>query len=215
MRAVYAKGRLVSLEIDPGLLREPPGRVAAGVAEAVDAAFRQARADGGDPGLVEPLALARELRAVQAGLDARMARVTATIEASVRAGGGVPALDFGELFGPLIDVLETIGRVPDDDVRGASCGPVSAVCAPGPRLVSLSVPARVLHGGAGQVGARVVSAVNAALEDLEAGLRRRREEAGAGPERITARVEELRELGVARMRAYVRGMAGLMAGIRA
>lgn len=220
-RAVHARGRLVSVEIEPGLLREPPGRITAHVAEAVDAAFRQARSADGDAALVEPLALARELRAVWAGLDARMARVAATIEASLagkhagaEAPGDVPVMDFGELFGPLVEVLETIGAVPDDDVRGVSGGPVRAVCAPGPRLVSLHVPGRALHGGPAQVGARVVTAVNAALDDLEAGLRRRHDEAGAGTERIRAAVEELRELGVARMRAYIGGMAGLMAGIR-
>ncbi|WP_090765101.1 hypothetical protein [Nonomuraea maritima] len=218
------------MEIEPGLLREPPGRITAHVAEAVDAAFRRARSADGDAALVEPLALARELRAVRAGLDARMARVTATIEASLastrtgthvgaaaadgEAPGGVPVMDFGELFGPLVEVLETIGAVPDDDVRGVSGGPVRAVCAPGPRLVSLHVPGRALHGGPAQVGARVVTAVNAALDDLETGLRRRHDEAGAGTERIRATVEELRELGVARMRAYIGGMAGLMAGIR-
>ncbi|MFB4280123.1 MULTISPECIES: hypothetical protein [unclassified Nonomuraea] len=231
MRAVLEKGRLVSLGVEPRLLREPADVVAGLVAEAVDAAFGRASsaADDGVVPFVEPLALARELRAVRAELDARMARVTASIEvsaAALRAGaragagavggvpGGVPSLAFGELFDQLIDMLETIGGVPDADLRGVSEGPVSAVCAPGPRLVSLSVAPWALYGGTRALGERVVRSVNAALDDLEAGVLRRRAESGAGADRVMARVAELREEGVLRMRAYTQGMAGLMAGIR-
>ncbi|MEV4172106.1 hypothetical protein [Nonomuraea sp. NPDC049709] len=227
MRAVLEKGRLVSLEVEPRLLREPADVVAGLVAEAVDAAFGRASsaADDGVVPFVEPLALARELRAVRAELDARMARVTASIEvsaAALRAGarveagavGGVPSLAFGELFDQLIDMLETIGGVPDADLRGVSEGPVSAVCAPGPRLVSLSVAPWALYGGTRALGERVVRSVNAALDDLEAGVLRRRAESGAGADLVMARVAELREQGVLRMRAYTQGMAGLMAGIR-
>ncbi|AQZ61072.1 unnamed protein product [[Actinomadura] parvosata subsp. kistnae] len=213
MRAVLAGGRLVSVGVEPWLTREPPETVAALVAEAVDAAFAgESPVDAAVP-FVEPLALARELRAVRADLDARMARVTASIEvsaAALRARAGVPLLDFGELFDRLIEMLETIGGVPDGDVRGTSEGPVSAVCAPGPRLVALSVTARALYGGPRALGERVVDGVNAALDDLRYGLLRRRAEAGAGTEEIMARVEELRGLGVRRMRAYARAMAAMM-----
>ncbi|MGR6917228.1 hypothetical protein ACU635_23585 [[Actinomadura] parvosata] len=218
VRAVLAGGRLVSVGVEPWLTREPPETVAALVAEAVDAAFaRESPVDAAVP-FVEPLALARELRAVRADLDARMARVTASIEvsaAALRAQAGVPLLDFGELFDRLIEMLETIGGVPDGDVRGTSEGPVSAVCAPGPRLVALSVTARALYGGPRALGERVVDGVNAALDDLRYGLLRRRAEAGAGTEQIMARVEELRGLGVRRMRAYARAMAAMMDEVRA
>ncbi|MEV0825406.1 hypothetical protein [Nonomuraea rubra] len=218
VRAVLAGGRLVSVGIDSWLMREPPETVAALVAEAVDAAFaRESPVDAAVP-FVEPLALARELRAVRADLDARMARVTASIEvsaAALRAGCGVPLMDFGELFDRLIAMLETIGGVPDGDVRGTSEGPVSAVCAPGPRLVALNVTARALYGGPWALGERVVDGVNTALDDLRHGLLRRRAEAGAGTEQIMARVEELRRLGVLRMRAYARDMAAMMDEVRA
>ncbi|MCP2355289.1 hypothetical protein HD597_002309 [Nonomuraea thailandensis] len=218
MRAVLAGGRLVSVGIDSWLTREPPEIVAALVAEAVDAAFAgEPPADAAVP-FVEPLALARELRAVRADLEARMARVTASVEvsaAALRAGAGVPLMGFGELFDRLIAMLETIGGVPDGDVRGTSEGPVSAVCAPGPRLVALSVTPRALFGGSRVLGERVVDGVNTALDDLRYGLLRRRAEAGAGTERIMAGVEELRRLGVLRMRAYARDMAAMMDEVRA
>ncbi|UBU09701.1 hypothetical protein [Nonomuraea gerenzanensis] len=218
MRAVLAKGRLVTVGIDPWLMREPPETVAALVAEAVDAAFAgQSPVDAAVP-FVEPLALARELRAVRADLDARMARVTASIEvsaAALRAEAGVPLLDFGELFDRLIAVLETIGGVPDGDVRGISEGPVCAVCAPGPRLVALNVTGRAMYGGARVLGERVVDGVNAALDDLRHGLLRRRAAAGAGTEQVGARLEELRRLGVLRMRGYAEGMAAMMDEVRA
>ncbi|GAA2904074.1 hypothetical protein GCM10020220_111600 [Nonomuraea rubra] len=186
VRAVLAGGRLVSVGIDSWLMREPPETVAALVAEAVDAAFaRESPVDAAVP-FVEPLALARELRAVRADLDARMARVTASIEvsaAALRAGCGVPLMDFGELFDRLIAMLETIGGVPDGDVRGTSEGPVSAVCAPGPRLVALNVTARALYGGPWALGERVVEGVNTALDDLRHGLLRRRAEAVRAPSR--------------------------------
>jgi hypothetical protein len=72
---------------------------------------------------------------------------------------------------------------------------------------------RAMGGGARALGGLVVSAVNAALDELAAEALRGRAEA-ADPERIRARIGELRELGVVRMRAYAQGMAGLMAGIR-
>ncbi|SEH00683.1 hypothetical protein SAMN05444920_117114 [Nonomuraea solani] len=219
MRVVLARERLVSVGIDPRLLREPPETVAEVVAGEIDAALRDRPADDEDVPRVEPLALARELRAVRAELDARMARVRASIQASAaglreeaEVPGDVPTLDFGELFDPLVEVLETIGGVPVEDLRGESGGPVSAVCAPGPRLVSLRVTPRAMGGGSRELGERVAGAVNAALDDLAAGLLRRREEAGA--EQIMARVAELRELGVLRMQAYVQEMTGMMAGIR-
>ncbi|TYB70317.1 hypothetical protein FXF51_04505 [Nonomuraea sp. PA05] len=218
MRAVLTRGRLVAVGIDPWLMREPPETVAAQVAEAVDAAFAgESPVDDAVP-FVEPLALARELRAVRADLDARMARVTASIEVSAAAlcaGAGVPLLDFGELFDRLIAMLETIGGVPDGDVRGTSEGPVSAVCAPGPRLVALNVTARAMYGGSRLLGERVVDGVNIALDDLRHGLLRRRAEAGAGTEQIMAGVEELRRAGASRMRGYVRDMAAMMDQVRA
>ncbi|MEV0622145.1 hypothetical protein AB0I81_53125 [Nonomuraea sp. NPDC050404] len=220
MRAVLAGGRLVALGIDSRLMREPHEVVAGRVAEAVDAAFGEARPHDDSVPLIEPLALARELRAVRADLDARMARLTASVEVSAAglstgsgAPGGVPTLDFGELFDQLVEMLETIGGVPDEDLRGTSAGLVSAVCAPGPRLVALSVTPRAMHGGPGALGGRVVCAVNDALADLEARTRLRRAGSGAGVEQVMARVAELREQGALRMRAYAQGMAALMTGI--
>ncbi|MFC7584178.1 hypothetical protein ACFQYP_10910 [Nonomuraea antimicrobica] len=221
MRAMLAHGRLVSLVIDPRLLRERPEIVAGRVAEAVDGAFgREVPGEEAVP-FVEPLALARELRAVRADLDVRMARVTASIEVSAAAlraeaevPSGVPGIELGELFDRLVEMLETIGGVRDDDVRGRSEGLVSAVCAPGPRLVSLSVAPRALYGGTRALGERVTAAVNAALDDLDAAVLRRRAEAGAGTEQIMATVAELRELSVQRMRTYAQGMSAMMAGIR-
>ncbi|MBB5773448.1 hypothetical protein [Nonomuraea jabiensis] len=202
-------------------MREPPETVAGLVAEAINAAFGEAPAEDTSVPYVDPLALARELRGVRADLDARMERVTASIQASAAelrkeavVPADVPTMAFGELFDQLIDVLETIGGGPAEDVRGRAEGPVSVVCAPGPRLLSLSVAARAMGGGSGQLGELVVAAVNAALDDLEAGQLRRREESGAGSEQVMARIDELRELSVLRMRAYAQGVAALMAGIQ-
>jgi hypothetical protein len=77
----------------------------------------------------------------------------------------------------------------------------------------MTVQRRAMRGTA-ELAGHVEAAVNAALEDLAEKTRELRKEAGADPEKINARIGELRELGVTRMEAYGQAVSGLMGGIR-
>ncbi|MCO5996148.1 YbaB/EbfC family nucleoid-associated protein [Actinoallomurus rhizosphaericola] len=224
VRAVVTHGRMISLDVEPRLLRSSPEKLADHLTEAVNAAFADLLAAGAVP-QVDPRALARQLRGLRDDLSAGMAESTASVQRSIEGLRGdavvpssVPTMDFAGMFDQLIDVLETIGGVPDEDTeelrgQGAVPGRISVTCAAGPRLVEMDLRERAMRSTPDLADA-VTTAVNAALDDLADKLRRRREEAGADSERITGRIAELRELGVARLDAYVRQMTDFMAGIR-
>jgi DNA-binding protein YbaB len=227
VRAVVAATRMISLEPDPRVLRHDPETLAEHLRTAVNAAFedlRTAAAADGEAPVIDPLAMARQFRALSDDLDHRMTAVTGSIQESATAlrrdaevPGELPTMEFGDLFGQLADLLEIIGGVPDGEPplgEGTVTGGwVRVTCEPGPRVVSMTVQRRAMRGTA-ELAGHVEAAVNAALEDLAEKTRELRKEAGADPEKINARIGELRELGVTRMEAYGQAVSGLMGGIR-
>lgn len=225
VRAVVTHGSLISLEVEPRLLRSSPEELAEHLVEAVNAAFADLLAAAGSVPQVDPRALARQLRGLRDELNAGMAESTASVQRSIDGlrddavvPATVPTMDFTGMFDQLIDVLETIGGVPDEDIeelrgQGAVPARVSVTCAPGPRLVEMDLRERAMRSTP-DLAEAVTTAVNAALDDLVEKLRRQRQEAGADSEKINNRIGELRELGVARLDAYVRQMTEFMAGIR-
>jgi DNA-binding protein YbaB len=224
---VAAPANVVSLKLDPRSLRQPPEELAGHVRAAINAAFDDLRRVLGEIArapVIDPLAVARELRALSEDLDRRMGSVTGAIQESVTAlrqdavvPGEVPTMEFGDMFGQLADLLETIGGVTDGEPPvgegTVSGGWIRVRCEPGPRIASIIIERRAMRS-ADELAALIVAAANAGLEDLLAKSRELRREAGADPDEINARIEELRELGIARMLEYGQGVSTLMGGIR-
>jgi hypothetical protein len=223
---VTAPATVVSLRLDPRSLRQSPEELAGHVRTAVNAAFddlRRVLSEITRAPVIDPLAVARELRALSEDLDRRMGGVTGAIQESVTTlrqdaivPGEVPTMEFGDMFGQLADLLETIGGVTDGETPvgegTAEGGRIRVRCEPGPRIASITIERRAR--GADELAALIVAAANAGFEDLLAKSRDLRREAGADPDEINARIEELRELGISRMLDYGQAVSTLMGGIR-
>jgi DNA-binding protein YbaB len=224
---VTAPATVVSLKLDPRSLRQPPEELAGHFRAAINEAFddlRRALTEISGAPVIDPLAIARELRSVSEDLDRRMGGVTGAIQESVTAlrqdavvPGEVPTMEFGDMFGQLADLLETIGGVADGEPPvgegTVSGGWVRVRCEPGPRIASIVIERRAMRG-ADELAALVLAAANAGFTDLLAKSAELRREAGADPDAINARIEELRERGITRMLEYGQAVSTLMGGIR-
>lgn len=227
MHVVVAGGRVVSCHVRPRALALPPEELAGHVPAAVNEALDDDQA-GRSP-VIDPLALAGQFREIRDDVAARADDITAAIQASAsrlrqeaEVPFEVPALDLGPAFDRLAETLEAIGRATaaerataEATGEGAAAGGlVHAVCRPVGRVASVTIRPRAMRDSA-RLGEALTTAVNRALDDLEAGVRKRRQAAGADPEQISARLADLRDLGVEDLRAFGRAMNDFMGGIKA
>ncbi|GAA3649373.1 hypothetical protein GCM10022224_010130 [Nonomuraea antimicrobica] len=233
---VVADGRVASCRVNPRALALTPEELAGHVLVAVNEALDDDRDDragqddqDGRPPVIDPLALAGQFREVRDDVAARAAGITVAIEDSawrlrqeMEVSAAVPRLDLGPAFDRLAGMLEVMGQVAVAADRAAAeasgegvaaGGLVRVVCRPAPRLDSVTIRPRAM-GNAAELGDALMAAVNLALDDLAAEVRERRRAAGADPERIAARIAELREQGVAEMRAFGQAMSDLMGSIK-
>jgi hypothetical protein len=88
---------------------------------------------------------------------------------------------------------------------------VRAVCVPGVRLDSLEVDSRATRGTV-ELERDVVTAVNAALDDLAAKTRDRQAEAKVDPEALKRELSQLRERNLA-LQSYYRALSDVIVGI--
>jgi hypothetical protein len=226
VRATVADGRLATVRVEPRLLRSAPREVGPLLTQAVNAALDddQANREGEVPDF-DLLEIAGDLRTTNEQFQHVMRRsmtdaaeiATELRQAGVRVGP-LPAIDFEDVIGELDDVLRTVSAardVGDEELAGegeAPRGAVRAVCVPGPRLRSLTLDARALRGTV-ELERDVVTAVNAALDDLAARTRDRREDADFDPEVVRKQLRQLRERNLARVESYFQALADVINGI--
>lgn len=116
------------------------------------------------------------------------------------------------------DVLRTVDEarnLGEEELTGtgeAPRGSVRAVCVPGNRLKSLVLDARAMRGTV-ELERDVVTAVNAALDDLATKTRDRQAESGIDPEAIRKQLGQLRERNMARLESYFRSLSDVVNGI--
>ncbi|MER6951510.1 YbaB/EbfC family nucleoid-associated protein [Nonomuraea sp. NPDC000554] len=225
VRVVVSGGRVASCRVDPRALALTPEELAGHALEAVNAALDDEHTEqSGQPPVIDPLALAGQFREIRDDVAARAEDITAAIQESAwrlrqeaEVSLVVPRLDLGPAFDRLAGVLEAIGQAAGDaaEVSGegvAAGGLVRVVCRPAPRLDSVTIRPRAMRNAA-ELGDGLMTAVNLALDDLAARTRECQQAAGADPEQIAARIADLRESGVAEMRAYGQALSDLMDSI--
>ncbi|WP_329241200.1 hypothetical protein OG417_41785 [Actinoallomurus sp. NBC_01490] len=146
----------------------------------------------------------------------------AEVSAQLRQSGvkvaDLPALNVDDMIDEVTDVLRTVDEarnLGEEELTGtgeAPRGSVRAVCVPGNRLKSLVLDARAMRGTV-ELERDVVTAVNAALDDLATKTRDRQAESGIDPEAIRKQLGQLRERNMARLESYFRSLSDVVNGI--
>jgi DNA-binding protein YbaB len=227
VRVTVVDERLETVRVEPRLLRSPVDDLSARLVEAVNAALADFRAhlrDGGEMDFdLREIATDLQKANEQFGRDMRrnMAEAAETVAELRRSGvvvGELPTMAFDDLIGDLTEVLHKVdgGRDADDEeligTGEAPRGSVRAVCVAGGRLDRLSLDARALRGTV-ELERDVVTAVNAALDDLAAKTRERRAEAEIDPEELKKQLGQLRERNLTRLESYYQALGDVIGGI--
>ncbi|MEV4469884.1 YbaB/EbfC family nucleoid-associated protein [Nonomuraea sp. NPDC049504] len=93
----------------------------------------------------------------------------------------------------------------------AAHGHVRATVVAGGRLASLSVDPRVMRGGSEAMCAEIVTAVNAAVDDLRAQAAERASDAAASSEEISATLLGLQQESVRQMERFTQSLNDVVA----
>jgi hypothetical protein len=229
VRVTVVDERLETVRVEARLLRSSREDLSGLLIEAVNAAlddFRARRLDGEAPDfdLREVIAdLQKANEQFKHDMSQRMdfvAEVTADLrKAGVRVGD-LPTLNVDDMIDEVTGVLRTVDEarnLGDEELTGtgeAPRGSVRAVCVPGGRLAKLVLDARAMRGTV-ELERDVVTAVNAALDDLAAKTRDRQAEADVDPEAINKQLGQMRERNVARLESYFRALSEAINSIEA
>ncbi|MFB9836995.1 hypothetical protein [Actinoallomurus acaciae] len=227
VRVTVVDDRLEAVRVEARLLRSPREDLSRLLIEAVNAAlkdFRAQRLDGGDLDfdLREVIAdLQKANEQFKLDMNQRMefaTEVTAELrQAGVRVGD-LPTLNVDDMIDEVSGVLRTVDEartLGDEELTGtgeAPRGSVRAVCVPGGRLVSLVLDARAVRGTV-ELERDVVTAVNAALDDLAAKTRDRHSEADIDPDAVRKQLGQMRERNMARLESYFRALSDVINNI--
>jgi DNA-binding protein YbaB len=219
--------RLKTVRVEPRLLRSSPESLRVHLIEAVNAALADYRARLDESREVPDFDLreiATDLRKANEQFEhdmrRNMAEAAETVAELRRSGVAVadlPTVEFGDLIDDLTDLLEKAndGQADGEELTGtgeAPRGTVRAVCVPGVRLESLKVGSPALRGTL-ELERDVVTAVNAALDDLAAKTRDRQAETKVDPEALKRELSQLRERNLARLQSYYRALSDVIVGI--
>jgi hypothetical protein len=228
VRAVAADGKLERLDLEARLMRLPAEQLAPHVLVAVNAALDDLRAktpatDAGPT--VDPAALAARLGEVATEGLARMASISqgladamAQISRDTQISGSPGDHGMEDL---LAQARRSVAAGPapaapdaDAEIRGEGTDAdrqIRAVAGLGDRIEAVHIGPQAMRAASFELGARVVTAVNAALDAVRA---QARELAGAaGQADFAARVQAVQDLSLQHMRAYSQALAGLMSSI--
>jgi hypothetical protein len=225
VRVTVVDERLETVRVEARLLRSSREDVSRLLIEAVNAAlddFRSRRLGSEVPefDLREVIADLRKAK-FKHDMNQRLdfaAEVSAQLRQSGVRVADLPALNVDDMIDEVTDVLRTVDEarnLGDEELTGtgeAPRGSVRAVCAPGNRLRSLDLDARAMRGTV-ELERDVVTAVNAALDDLAAKTRDRQAESGVDPEAIRKQLGQLRERNMARLESYFRSLSDVVNGI--
>jgi DNA-binding protein YbaB len=227
VRVTVVDERLETVRVEPRLLRSSADDLSARLVEAVNAALADFRAHSHDAGEMDfdlrEIATDLQKANEQFGRDMRrnMADASETVAKLRRSGvvvADLPTMEFDDLIGDLTEVLHKVdgGRDADDEeltgTGEAPRGSVRAVCVSGGRLDKLSLDARAMRGTT-ELERDVVTAVNAALDDLAAKTREQRAETDLDPEMLKRQLGQLRERNLARLESYYRALGDVIGGI--
>ncbi|GGP51844.1 hypothetical protein [Saccharothrix coeruleofusca] len=230
VRVVVRDRRILSVEIKPSVLGQPPSAVSALLREAVNPALAQSLIDtpaAGDPGpdlgaLGEQLAEftrqgGQALRRIQDALDASMAKLAD--KTGIRGDTSPQYVDF--LFQDALDVVGSTRAALAADPAPAATGEgqdeaneVSAAVTNG-EVIALDLTTVAVRLSPAELGRAVLQAVNAALDDWE----RRAATAGRAAldvealRRIGERAEQVREQSMQHLRAYTSNLTAIMRDI--
>jgi DNA-binding protein YbaB len=228
VRVTVTDERLETVRVEPRSLRSSPADLSAHLIAAVNAALTDFRARQREAGGVPDFDLreiATDLRKANEQFEHDMRRNMADAAETVaqlrRSGvtvGDLPTMEFDDLIGDLTEVLHKVGDGQDadgDELTGtgeAPRGSVRAVCVSGGRLDRLSLDARAMRGSV-ELERDVVTAVNAALDDLAAKTRERQAEAEIDPEALKRQLGQLRERNLTRLESYYRALNDVIGAI--
>jgi hypothetical protein len=220
--------RLKTVRVEPRLLRSSPESLRVHLIEAVNAALADYRARLDESREVPDFDLReiatdlrKENKQFEHDMRRNMAEAAETVAELRRSGVAVadlPTMEFGDLIDDLTDLLEKAngGQADDDDeltgTGEAPRGTVRAVCVPGVRLDSLKVGSPAMRGTI-ELERDVVTAVNAALDDLAAKTRDRQAEAKVDLEALKRELSQLRERNLDRLQSYYRALSDVIVGI--
>jgi DNA-binding protein YbaB len=237
VRAVATDGLLERLELEPRLMRMAPEQLAPHLMAAANAALDDLRAKAPAPDevpAVDPGVLAERFGEVAGEGLARMASINQGLtdaiarisrQAYVSGDPGDHGLEHllmraqrtaQAAAGPAAPVEGApVDGAPDEaaPVRGVGAdanGLVSVEAGAGDRVEAVALDPRVMRAGSAELGERVVTAINAALEDLRA---KAREHAAAGRPDLTEQLRAVQDLSLEHMRAYSQALSTLMSSI--
>ncbi|MGI5231445.1 hypothetical protein [Actinoallomurus sp. CA-142502] len=227
VRATVVDERLETVRVEPRLLRSSREELSRLLIEAVNAAledFRARRFDGEAPDfdlreIIADLQKANEQfrRDMSQRMEFAADVVTELRQAGVRVAD-LPTLNVDDMVDEVTGLLRTVDEarhLGDEELTGTGEAPrasVRAVCVPVGRLKSLVLDARATRGTV-ELERDVVTAVNAALDDLDARTRDRRAEADVDPEAVKKQLGQLRERNMARLESYFRALSDVINGI--
>lgn len=229
VRAVAADGKLARLDLESRLMRLPAEQLAPQVLTAVNAALDDLRAkspatDAGPA--VDPAALAARLGEVanegltrMASISQGLADAMTQISRDTQISGSPGDHGMEDL---LAQARRSVAAVSVPAAPGAEAaeirgegtdaeGQIRAVAGLGDRIETLHIDPKAMRAASFELGERVVTAVNAALDAVRAEAR---ELAGAaGQADFAAQLQAVQDLSLQHMRAYTQALAGLMASI--
>jgi DNA-binding protein YbaB len=227
VRAVASEGRLETLELGPRLMRMTPEQLAPHLVTAANAALDDLRAKApvADAGAaVDPGVLAERLGEVANEGLARMATISngltdamARISRDARVSGDPGDQGLESLLTQAQRTVEAAsaaapGEAPQIRGEGSDAdGQIRAVVATGDRVETLQLDPPAMRAPSYVLGERVVTAINAALEDVRA--RVREQFAAAGRQETGTQVKAVQDLSLQQMRAYTQALAALMSSI--
>jgi DNA-binding protein YbaB len=221
VRAVVFRGRLTVIELAGRLMRSPADELAEHIRTAANAAFDDLRFKAPSAAAVDPAVLAERLGEVQAQGMRTMRIITEaisdameTLRESTGIHGDPSPNGLERLLEQTRAVVDAVrdGRTDLSDLQGegaAADGQLRVVATPDARLASLEIDRRAMRMASQELAAQTVTAVNAALDDLQAQSREQAGTSRADPERLRA----LREASTEQMAAYTRSLRDLMSTI--
>jgi DNA-binding protein YbaB len=126
--------------------------------------------------------------------------------------------DLDQLLGRTRQTLEAArahGAADDEDTRGEgadSDGTVRVEVAAGGRIERVTVDPRAMRLGSHEVAERVITAVNAALDDLDAKAAERGAFGGLDAAEMSARAQEIQNASLRQLQTYAASLRDLMNG---
>lgn len=230
VRVVVRNRRILSVEIGPGVLKQPPGAVSVLLREAINPALAQSLIDtpaDGDPGpdlvaLGEQLAeFARQggqaLRRIQDALDASIAKLAD--KTGIRGDASPQYVDF--LFQDALDVVSSTQAVlsadpaPPVNGEGRDQSHEVFVTVTSGEVTALVLTVVALQFSPAELGQAVLQAVNAALNDWErqAATAERAALDVEALRKVSERADKVREQSMQHLRTYTTNLTSIMRNI--